>query len=73
MLELTGETPAEYVRSFRLEKAAILLEKSHLTIAEIAYEVGFSTPSYFTRAFKAKYKSSPSEYAGRKEKQKTQR
>jgi YesN/AraC family two-component response regulator len=65
MLELTGESPGEYIRSFRLEKAAILLAKSQLTISEIAYEVGFSTPNYFTRAFKAKYKTSPSEYAAR--------
>jgi signal transduction histidine kinase/ligand-binding sensor domain-containing protein/CheY-like chemotaxis protein/AraC-like DNA-binding protein len=65
MLELTGETPGEYIRSFRLEKALILLEKSDLTISEIAYEVGFTTPNYFTRAFKAKYRSSPSEYTGR--------
>ncbi|HEV2480098.1 MAG TPA: hybrid sensor histidine kinase/response regulator transcription factor, partial [Puia sp.] len=75
MLELTGESPGEYIRSFRLEKAIILLEKSDLTISEIAYEVGFTSPNYFTRAFKAKYRSSPSEYAGRarKEKQKTHR
>jgi AraC-like DNA-binding protein len=70
MLEITGETPVEYIRSVRLEKAAILLEKSDLTISEIAYEVGFSTPSYFTRAFKTKYKTSPSEYAGRGRKEK---
>ena len=75
MLELTGETPVEYIRSFRLEKAATLLEKSDLTISEIAYEVGFSTPNYFTRAFRAKYRTSPSDYAARtrKEQQKTHR
>lgn len=75
MLELTGESPGEYIRTFRLEKAAILLTKSHLTISEIAYEVGFSTPNYFTRAFKAKYKTSPSEYAAhtREQQQKTTR
>jgi len=66
LLELTGETPVEYIRSFKLGKAKVLLEKSSLTIAEIAYEAGFSTPNYFTRAFKAKYNILPSEYVSTK-------
>jgi signal transduction histidine kinase/DNA-binding response OmpR family regulator len=65
LLEITGETPVEYIRSFKLKKAVILLEKSDLTIAQIAYQVGFSTPNYFARAFKAKFNMLPSEYAGR--------
>ncbi|HLZ87410.1 MAG TPA: ATP-binding protein, partial [Puia sp.] len=68
LLEITGETPVEFIRSFRLEKAAALLEKSDLTIAEIAYEVGFTKPNYFTQAFKTKYKILPSDYPGRQEK-----
>lgn len=63
MLDITGETPVEYIRSFKLEKAAELLEKSDMTISEIAYQTGFSTPNYFARAFKAKYNMLPSEYA----------
>lgn len=63
LLETTGETPVEYIRSFRLEKAAELLIRSGLSITEVAYEVGFITPNYFTRAFRTKYKLSPSEYA----------
>jgi DNA-binding response OmpR family regulator len=66
ILEITGETPVEYIRSFKLGKAKVLLEKSSLTIAGIAYEVGFSTPNYFARAFKAKYNILPSEYASMK-------
>jgi len=66
ILEITGETPVEYIRSFKLGKAKVLLEKSSLTIAEVAYEVGFSTPNYFARAFKAKYNILPSEYASMK-------
>lgn len=70
MLDITGETPVEYIRSFKLEKAAMLLEKSDMTISEIAYQTGFSTPNYFARAFKAKYNMMPSEYAAiRKENQ----
>jgi ligand-binding sensor domain-containing protein/signal transduction histidine kinase/DNA-binding response OmpR family regulator len=62
LLQLTGETPVEYIRSFRLEKAAGLLEKSNMTIAEIAYQVGFTTPNYFARSFKSKFNMLPSEY-----------
>jgi signal transduction histidine kinase/DNA-binding response OmpR family regulator len=66
VLELTGETPVEYIRSFKLGKAAILLEKSDVTIAEAAYQTGFSKPNYFARAFKAKFDMLPSEYVARK-------
>jgi signal transduction histidine kinase/ligand-binding sensor domain-containing protein/DNA-binding response OmpR family regulator len=62
MVDITGETPVEFIRSVRLNKAAALLEKSDLHIAEIGYTVGFRTPNYFTRAFKAKFNMSPSEY-----------
>jgi DNA-binding response OmpR family regulator len=62
LLELTGQTPVEFIRSVKLEKAAILLEKSDMNVAEIAYSVGFSTPNYFAKSFKAKYNMLPSEY-----------
>lgn len=62
LLELTGQTPVEYIRSFRLEKAVVLMEKSDMTIAEIAYHVGFSTPNYFAKSFKAKFNMLPSEF-----------
>ncbi len=62
MLEITGRTPVEYIRSFRLERATILMEKSNMTIAEIAYNVGFTTPNYFARSFKQKFDMLPSEY-----------
>lgn len=66
LLELTGQSPVEYIRSFRLEKAAALMEKSNMNIAEIAYQVGFTTPNYFARSFKGKYSMLPSEYIARK-------
>jgi DNA-binding response OmpR family regulator len=70
MLEITGEKPVEYIRSFKLKKAMALLERSDLTISEIAYQVGFSTPNYFARAFKAQFNMLPSEYVTmKKEKQ----
>jgi len=62
LLELTGQTPVEFIRSIKLEKAAVLLEKSDMNVAEIAYSVGFSTPNYFAKSFKAKYSLLPSEY-----------
>lgn len=66
LLELTGQSPVEYIRSFRLEKAAVLMEKSNMTIAEIAYQVGFTTPNYFARSFKTKFNMLPSEYISKK-------
>jgi len=63
MLELTGETPVEYIRNIKLDKASVLLQRQDLTISEIAYKVGFSSPNYFARVFKAKYRMLPSEYA----------
>ncbi len=65
LLEITGETPVEYIRSYKLEQAAKLLHGSDLTIAEVAYRVGFSTPNYFAKAFRAKFNVLPSEYAAR--------
>jgi AraC-like DNA-binding protein len=65
LLELTGQTPVEYIRSYRLEKAMTLMQKSDMTIAEIAYQVGFSTPNYFAKSFKNKYNMLPSEFIAR--------
>lgn len=62
ILESTGQTPVEFIRSVKLDKAAVLLEKSDINIAQISYSVGFSTPNYFTRAFKARFNMLPSEY-----------
>ncbi|WP_069658946.1 hybrid sensor histidine kinase/response regulator transcription factor [Arcticibacter eurypsychrophilus] len=62
ILNLTGETPVEYIRSVRLEKARLLLENSDLNIAQICYMVGFNMPNYFAKAFKAKYNMLPSQY-----------
>lgn len=66
LLQITGQTPVEFIRSFKLEKAAALLEKSDMHIAQIAYSVGFATPNYFAKSFKAKYGLLPSEYLARK-------
>jgi signal transduction histidine kinase/ligand-binding sensor domain-containing protein/DNA-binding response OmpR family regulator len=62
MSALTGKTTSEYVRSIRLRKAAQLLEKSDLTISEVAYEVGYNSPKYFSKYFKDEFGILPSEY-----------
>jgi len=66
LLELTGLTPIEYIRSVKLGRAAELLEKSDYNIAQIAYMTGFGTPSYFSRLFKSHYHVLPSEYINSK-------
>jgi signal transduction histidine kinase/DNA-binding response OmpR family regulator len=59
---LLGTGVSDYIQSLRLTKARLLLLQEGSTIAEIAYLTGFSSPSYFSTAFKGKYQVSPSEY-----------
>ena len=66
ILDMTGETPVEFIRSVKLQKAVELLEHSDMRIADIAYSVGFTSPNYFARAFKLKFNMSPTEYAAQK-------
>jgi len=55
-------TTTEFISSIRLRQAAILLEKKAGTIAEIAYQVGFSNPAYFSECFKKQFGCVPSRY-----------
>ena len=66
LLSLTGKSPIEFIRTMRLKRAAQLLKESQLTVSEIAYEVGFNNPKYFTRYFKLEFNSLPSLYAAEK-------
>jgi signal transduction histidine kinase/ligand-binding sensor domain-containing protein/DNA-binding response OmpR family regulator len=68
VLEISGQTPIEFIRSIKLEKAALLLEKSDLNVSQISYSAGFTTPNYFTKSFKAKFNMLPSEYMALKRK-----
>jgi AraC-like DNA-binding protein len=63
IMSLTGKSPLEFIRLIRLQQAAQLLKRSQLTIAEVAYKVGFNNPKYFARYFKEEYKVLPSVYA----------
>jgi YesN/AraC family two-component response regulator len=62
MKELTGESPVSYIRRLRLIKSVRLLKERNLTVSEIAYSVGFSSPSYFSQAFHDYYGVTPKEY-----------
>lgn len=64
---LTGYAPNELLRIARLRKAASLLASSEKTVAEITYEVGFSSPSYFTKCYKDYFWESPSEFLKRRD------
>jgi signal transduction histidine kinase/ligand-binding sensor domain-containing protein/DNA-binding response OmpR family regulator len=66
ILSITGKTPLEFIRSIRLKRAAQLLEKSGMSIAEIAYEVGFNNPKVFSKSFKEEFHVSPSQYVANK-------
>jgi signal transduction histidine kinase/ligand-binding sensor domain-containing protein/DNA-binding response OmpR family regulator len=66
ILSITGKTPLEFIRSIRLKRAAQLLEKSGMSIAEIAYEVGFNNPKVFSKSFKEEFHVSPSQYTTNK-------
>ncbi len=66
LLSLTGKTPLDFIRSIRMKRAAQLLEKSRLTVSEIAYEVGFNNPKYFAKFFKKEFNVLPSEYISEK-------
>lgn len=62
---LTGYSPVELLRVARLKKAAEILTRAEKTVSEVAYEVGFSTPSYLTKCFREYFGMSPSDYAKR--------
>lgn len=63
---LTGYSPNELLRIARLKKAASLLASTEKTVAEITYEVGFSSPSYFTKCYKDYFGESPTDFLKRK-------
>ena len=63
---LTNYSPNELLRIARLKKAASLLASSDMTVAEIGYEVGFSSPSYFTKCYKEQFGESPTDFLKRR-------
>jgi signal transduction histidine kinase/ligand-binding sensor domain-containing protein/DNA-binding response OmpR family regulator len=63
---LTSLAGNEFIRSIRLQQARILLEKGSLHVSEVAYQVGFNDPAYFTRAFKKQYGFAPKTFISKK-------
>ncbi|MDJ1492998.1 two-component regulator propeller domain-containing protein [Cytophagaceae bacterium DM2B3-1] len=63
---LTEKSPLDFIRVIRLERSRQLLEESQLTIAEIAYQVGFNNPKYFAKYFRQHFGELPSAYLTRK-------
>ena len=62
---LTDYSPNELIRTIRVKYAKQLLNSKAKSISEVAYEVGFSSPSYFAKCFKDFYNESPTEYLER--------
>ena len=58
---ITGQTPVELLRQMRLQQAYALLTSTTKTVGEIAYEVGFGTPGYFSNCFKKQFGKYPTE------------
>ena len=59
--QLTGQSPVEIIRVTRLKKAERLLKTTKMTVSEISYDVGFSSPSYFSKCFKDYFGVQPGE------------
>ena len=58
---ITGQTPVELLRQMRLQQAYALLTSTTKTVGEIAYEVGFGTPGYFSTCFKKQFGKYPTD------------
>lgn len=66
---LSGQTPIEFIRVIRMKQAAYLLSTGKLTIAEVGYKVGYSTPSYFSSSFNSHFGMSPTVYMEKNKKE----
>jgi AraC-like DNA-binding protein len=62
-ISLTGTSPNNFLRNYKLNKALKLIEEKNFNISEIAFESGFSSPSYFSKCFQKKFGMLPSDFA----------
>lgn len=60
--KLVNLSASEFIKTIRLNRAEILLQKTDLAVSEIAYKVGYSDPNYFSRTFKERYQVNPTDY-----------
>ena len=68
LVAITGKTPLEFIRTLKVKKAALYLQKG-MNVAEAAYEVGYNNPKNFTKHFKQVFGMLPSEYSQQNKKQ----
>ena len=59
---LTGKSPVELIKEYRITKSKLLLRTGQFSVSEVAYKVGFSDPGYFIRCFREQFHMSPAEY-----------
>jgi len=59
---LTNQSAREFITEFRLQRGLILLKSGRVDVAEVAYQVGFNTPGYFSKLFKQRFNRTPSEF-----------
>jgi TolB-like protein/AraC-like DNA-binding protein len=71
--DLTGKSTSQVIREYRLEKARELLENETATVAEVSYQVGFGSPSYFNTCFHEYFGYTPGEVKFRKTLEKKKR
>lgn len=62
MERLLQEAPANFIKRYRLKKAALLLQQRKFQVSEVAYMTGFSNPKYFSKCFQKEYGSTPTQY-----------
>lgn len=67
IIPLTGKSPTEFIRIFRLKQAAALLLSGEYSVTDVAFNVGIDNPKYFSRIFKEFYGVSPKEYLAKRE------
>ena len=68
MKTISGQTVHEFIKSMRLRRSLRLLLEQKMNISQIAFEVGFSSSSYYHRCFVKEYGISPKEYINKKKK-----
>lgn len=61
-VSLTGKSPNNLIKDYRLKRALLLLDEQKSNIAEIAFETGFNSPAYFSKCFNENYGILPSNY-----------
>jgi len=62
IVALTGLSPNDFIKEYRLKKSLRILSETQRTISEIAYDSGFNSPSYFSKCFQKRYGISPTNF-----------